>query len=126
MDWSKLILSNIAQSDGLHISPLRTDAKTYGTPTWIWVVSVAESLYVRAYSGKQSSWYQAAITQGAGQIISNGVVYNVRFQIVDDEDNDLIDEAYRSKYRNSRYLQPMVSARSRAATVQIFPLDEAS
>jgi hypothetical protein len=47
-------LSKIASSDDLHVSPFREDAKTYGTPAWIWSVVVDDNLYVRAYNGRQS------------------------------------------------------------------------
>jgi hypothetical protein len=40
--------------------------------------------------------------------------------------NDRIDEAYRAKYRGSPYLSPMISARSRAATVRVVPRDSGS
>ena len=46
--WPKDELSKIAAADDLHISPLREDGKTYGTPTWIWSVAVEGALYVRA------------------------------------------------------------------------------
>lgn len=60
MKWPKDELRKIASTDDLHISPLRSDEKTYGTPTWIWSVVVEGALYVRAYNGRQSRWYQAA------------------------------------------------------------------
>jgi len=34
---------------------------------------------------------------------------------------DRIDEAYRLKYRDSRYLEPMIGTRARAATMEIKP-----
>ena len=37
--------------------------------------------------------------------------------------NDRIDEAYRAKYGQSRYLAPMVSERARAATVRVAPAE---
>ena len=33
--WSNEELSEIAETDDLHISPVREDGMTYGTPTWI-------------------------------------------------------------------------------------------
>ena len=56
--WSPNELQKSAPSDDLHISPLRDDGETYGTPTWIWSVVVDGELYVRAYSSRQSRWYQ--------------------------------------------------------------------
>jgi hypothetical protein len=43
---------------------------TYGTPTSIWSVAVDGALYVRAYTGRKSRWYQAAARQKAGRIIA--------------------------------------------------------
>ena len=51
--WSKAQLEKIAATDDLHISPLRDDGVTYGTPTWIWSVVVDGDVYVRAYNGKK-------------------------------------------------------------------------
>lgn len=52
--WPKDELRKIAETDDLHISPLREDGVTYGTPTWIWSVAAADALYVRAYNGQKS------------------------------------------------------------------------
>jgi hypothetical protein len=119
--WTKDELGKIAATDDLHIAPLREDGKTYGTPTWIWCVVVDGALYVRAYSGKASSWYQAALRQKAGRIIVAGMTKEVTFAPIDGAVNDRIDEAYRVKYRDSRYLDPMIGVRARSATVRIEP-----
>jgi hypothetical protein len=63
--WSKDELRKIADADDLHISPFREDGVTYGTPTWIWSVVVGDALYVRAYYGRNSRWYQ--VRQKAGR-----------------------------------------------------------
>jgi len=52
MAWLKDELRKIAETDGLHSAPFREDAKTYGTPTWIWSVVVDDGLYVRGYNGQ--------------------------------------------------------------------------
>jgi hypothetical protein len=99
----------------------REDGVTYGTPTWIWSVAVDGNLYVRAYNGKDSRWYQAARRQRAGRIIAAGMTREVTFEPVEGTINDRIDDAYRAKYRGSPYLSPMVSARTRAASVKVMP-----
>ena len=71
--WIKDDLRKIAGSDDLHISPFRKDGVTYGTPTWIWSVAVGGALYVRAYNGRSSRWYQAAVHQKAGRITAAGM-----------------------------------------------------
>jgi hypothetical protein len=121
MSWSKDELLKIAETDDLHVSPFREDGRTYGTPTWIWSVVVNDALYVRAYNGQNSRWYQAAVRQKAGRITAAGMTKEVTFEPVDGPVNDRIDDAYRAKYRSSPYLKPMISARARSATVKVVP-----
>ena len=122
--WSKQELSKIANSDDLHISPFREDGKTYGTPTWIWSVVLGDCLYVRAYNGQNSRWYQAALRQKAGRMTAAGLTKEVSFKPVTGAVNDQIDDAYRTKYKGSPYLAPMIGARARGATVRIAPREE--
>lgn len=84
--WPKDELRRIAEADDLHIAPFRQDGVTYGTPTWIWSVAVDETLYVRAYNGRKSSWHQAAIRQKAGRIVAAGMTREVAFAPVDGSD----------------------------------------
>jgi hypothetical protein len=119
--WSKEELDKVAETDDLHISPFREDGVTFGTPTWIWSVAVADALYVRAYNGQNSRWYKAAVRQKAGRITAAGMTKEVNFEPVDGPINDLIDDAYRAKYRGSPYLSPMIALRARSATVKIVP-----
>ena len=94
---------------------------TYGTPTWIWSVAVGDDLYVRAYYGPNSRWYQAALREKAGRITAAGMTKEVTLEAVDGSINDLIDEAYRAKYKGSPYLSSMIGNRARSATVKIAP-----
>jgi hypothetical protein len=119
--WSKDELCKIAEADDLHISPLREDGLTYGTPTWIWSVAVDDALYVRGYNGQSSRWYQAAVRQKAGRIIAAGMTKEVTFAPVNGAINDRIDDAYRAKYRGSPYLSAMIGTPARSATVKIMP-----
>ena len=119
--WPKDELKRIAETDDLHISPLREDGKTYGTPTWIWSVVVDDGLYVRGYNGQKSRWYQAAVRQKAGRITAGGVTKEVSFETVDGAINERIDDAYRAKYKGSSYLSPMIGTRARSATVKVLP-----
>jgi hypothetical protein len=121
--WSKRELDVIAVADGLHIAPFRADGATFGTPTWIWSVAVEGALYVRAYNGTRSRWYQAALRQQAGRINAAGMTKDVTFTPVDGPISDRIDDAYRTKYSSSPYLAPMIAARARAATLKVMPRD---
>lgn len=119
--WTEERLQQIASTDDLHIAPFRDDGVTLGTPTWIWSVVVDGELYVRAYNGPASRWYQAASKQKAGQITAAGKTNDVTFEQVAGEVNDRIDAAYRKKYASSPYLKPMIGERTRNATVRISP-----
>lgn len=112
-------LSIIAQSDDLHISPFRDDGVTYGTPTWIWSVVVNNELYVRAYHGQSSRWYQAALKQKSGRITIAGMTLEVLFLPVNASMSKSIDDAYRKKYAGSPYLNSMISERARGATIKV-------
>lgn len=120
--WNPDLIDAIATSDDLHISPFREDGRTYGTPTWIWSVVVNGQLYVRGYNGRRSRWHHAAINQGAGRITAAGRTVDVSFTPISDTSlNDAIDAAYQRKYADSPYLQPMLGAGPRSATVRIEP-----
>ena len=117
---TKSDIKKIAGADDFHIAPFREDGVTYGTPTWIWSVEVDDKLYVRAYYGIKSRWYQAAISQKAGKIEAAGMVKKVHFEAVTGNINAQIDAAYQEKYRSSPYLKAMVSERAKTATVRVF------
>lgn len=119
--WAKEELRKIVEADDLHVAPIRDDGASYGTPTWIWAVAVDDELYVRAYSGLKSRWYVAAMRQKAGRITAAGMTREVKFEPVEGPVNDRIDDAYREKYGGSPYLEPMIGARARAATVKVSP-----
>ncbi len=82
---------------------------------------MGDALYVRAYSGIKSRWYQAALKQKAGRIIAAGMTKEVLFEPVDGKMNEAVDDAYRAKYRESRYLKPMIARGASAATFKIMP-----
>jgi hypothetical protein len=119
--WTEAELGAIAVSDNLHISPFRDDGVTYGTPTWIWSVVVGGDLYVRAYNGQASRWYQAALRQRGGRIRVAGMTRDVSFDPVVGPINDHIDDAYSAKYRSSPYLVAMKNGTARSATVKVSP-----
>ena len=119
--WPTQELQEIAEADDLHIAPFRDDGKSYGTPTWIWSVAVEGELYVRAYNGQESRWYQAALRQNAGRVTAAGMTKEVTFERIEGLISDRIDNAYRMKYRGNPYLNSMISARARSATIKITP-----
>jgi hypothetical protein len=67
-------------------------------------------LYVRAYSGISSTWYQSATKRKAGRIHAAGMIKDVLFEAVTGNINDQINEAYTKKYNGSPYLQAGVTS----------------
>ncbi len=123
LQWTTEQLNKFTSADDLHVSPFYADGKTYGTPTWIWSVIVDDDLYVRAYNGQNSRWYQSAMVQGAGKISLAGEEFETKF-IDASGSNELdlkINAAYQEKYQDSPYLPPMLQAGPVSATVKILP-----
>jgi hypothetical protein len=125
MTWTEEDLDRMRKNDDLHVAPFREDGVTYGTATWIWSVVVGDALFVRAYNGQDSRWYQAALRQKAGRIVAAGMTTEVSFDPVVGSMNDQIDAAYRTKYADSPYLASMIGKRARAATMKIVPQSSA-
>jgi hypothetical protein len=121
--WDPQLIEAVSATDDLHVAPFRADGVTTGTPTWIWSVVVDNRLFVRAYNGPASRWYQSAIVQHAGQITAAGRTLDVVFAPADPALQDRIDAAYRSKYAGDFYLGSMISTRAQAAAVEITPRD---
>lgn len=95
MSRNHALLIEINESDDLKVAPFHPNMSTTGTPTWIWEVVVDNRLFVRAYSGTSSRWYQAARAQRAGKILASGKEFNVRFAVISEPLlNDKIDQAY--------------------------------
>jgi hypothetical protein len=97
--WSKDEMCKIAEADDLHVSPLREDGVTYGTPTWIWSVAVDGALYVRAYNGPNSRWHQAAIRQRAGRITAAGMTHIAIQEQLDGKMVDWMEHVSDEQYR---------------------------
>ena len=57
--------------------------------------------------------------QKAGRITAAGITKDVTFEPVNGAIQDRIDDAYRTKYKGSPYLSPMLGAPARAATVKV-------
>ncbi|MER7198977.1 hypothetical protein CG723_31330 [Streptomyces sp. CB01635] len=116
--WSPAELRAITENTDLFVSPFRTDRTTYGTPTQTWALVVDGDVYVRAASGRQSSWYRAAVSQRAGRVRNAGEFHDVVFEPAGGGD---IDAAYEAKYPGSDAVPIMQGDGPKAATVRISP-----
>lgn len=116
--WGSNELREIAGTDEILVQPDGDEGQT-PRATRIWCVAANDELYVRAYHGTRSRWYQAAVRQRAGQIVAAGRTWNVTFEPIDGSINARIDDAYRLKYRSSAYLGAMTGADARSATLKV-------
>lgn len=119
--WSSDVLRKIEGHAELYASPFRAEGSTYGTPTQTWVVVVDGNVYVRVARGIESTWYQAAIAQGAGRIRVSGTFYSVTFEQAVGAPADGLDPAYDAKYAGSPALLVLNSDTAKAATVLVAP-----
>ena len=119
--WTSDELNRIATADELAVAPLRRTGTLRG-PVPIWVVRDGDDLYVRSFRGTDGGWWRTARASHEGHIRSGGVDKDVTFvEVPDDEINDRIDTAYRTKYGRygGAYVNPMVAARS--TTLRMIP-----
>ena len=120
--WSNDELRKIAEADELLISPLREDGVRYRTLTPIWSVAVADALYVRAYNGQNSRWYQAAIRpegrEDRGRRCDEGSQLRAR-RGLDQSTSSMMLTARNTG--SSPYVGQMIDAGVRSATVKVTP-----
>ncbi len=121
--WTNDELKKIGNAEELRIASLRKDG-TLRKPVTIWVVRAGDELYVCSVNGRTSAWFRGVESRHDGQIRAGGVVKDVTF--VEEPDlaiNELIDAAYRTKYR--RYAESIIShingAEARSATIKLVP-----
>ena len=119
--WKPAALDLIQHTPDLYVSPFRADGTTYGTPTRTWALVVDGHVYVRAATGPSSSWYLAAMTQGAGRVRIDSRYYDVTFASASAQVAPAIDAAYEVKYPGSSAVAIMQGDAPTAATVIISP-----
>jgi hypothetical protein len=121
--WNKDDLDKIAAAEELELASLRRDG-TLSNAVTIWVVRVGDDLYVRSWKGDGGAWFRTTKARHEGHIKAGGVGKDVAFVTeAEDDINDQIDTAYRTKYRRhgGRYVDPMVAPTARATTIRLVP-----
>jgi hypothetical protein len=120
--WTSDELSTIETTDELEIASIRRDG-TLRNPTTIWVVRLGDDLFVRSVNGRTAAWFRGTQVRHVGRISSGGVERDVTFVDADDDIDDRIDDAYRTKY--GRYAANIVgsvlTAEARSATIKLVP-----
>ena len=121
--WTSEELDKIGKAEELQIASLRRDG-TLRNPVTIWVMRLADDLYVRSVYGRTSAWFRGAQVRHEGHIRAGGMDKDVIF--VDESDpgiNDQIDAAYRTKYLRdaASIINSIISPEARSATIKLVP-----
>jgi hypothetical protein len=119
--WTVDELAAIGAADELEISTRRRDG-TLRNPVTIWVVRVADDLYLRSVNGPTAAWFRGTRTRDDGHIEAGGMARDVSFAAAEHDIDDRIDDAYRAKYS---YLPSAVDAinspEARSTTIKLVP-----
>ena len=120
--WTSEELDKIGKAEELTLSSLRRDG-TLRKPVIMWVVRVDNDLYVRSVNGRTSDWFRGVQSRHEGQIKAGGVVKDVTFiEVIDENVNAQIDAVYADKYRRYASIIPSINdPKARAATIRIVP-----
>jgi hypothetical protein len=120
--WTRDELARIGSAEELEIAARRRDG-TLRSPVTIWVVPHGDDLYVRSVNGRRAAWFRGTLATHEGRIRAGGVEKDVAFVNAEQDIDDELDGAYRSKYR--RYAPNIVNSvltpRARSATVKLVP-----
>jgi hypothetical protein len=120
--WTSKELDEIDAADEIDIAALQTDGSLRPYRI-IWIVRVADGLYVRSVLGRDSVWFRAVLQRAEGRIRAGGVEYIVAFEEPADADHDAIDEAYGRKYAGCDPVDvdAIVDPTARVATLRLLP-----
>jgi hypothetical protein len=119
--WTPADLDAIGRDADLTCPRSRTTASPTEPPTRTWALVVDGRVYVRAANGPTSSWYRAAITQGAGRVRVEDRDYEVTFREAPADVANAIDAAYEDKYPGSSAVPIIQAEGPKSATMVITP-----
>ncbi|MET4583643.1 hypothetical protein ABIE21_003169 [Conyzicola nivalis] len=122
--WSERELDSVGAAEELQISSRRRDG-TLRPYVTIWVVRVADDLYVRSAYGASNPWFVRASASGTGRIRAGGVERDVEFADAADDTHSAIDAAYHAKYDRygARIVNTVVGPNAVDTTIRLVPQD---
>jgi hypothetical protein len=125
--WTSDELTKIDDVDELAIASRRRDG-TMRNPVTIWVVRHGDDLFVRSVNGRTGAWFRGTQVRHEGRIRAGGIEKDVTFVDADDDIDDEVDAAYRSKYRRyaASIVGHVVSPEARSATIKLVPRSTSS
>ncbi len=118
--WTEQDVQALGGPDEVTIETMRKDG-TLRKPVIVWIVRVGDDLYVRSVNGRDASWFRGVQSRHEGWIRAGSAEKDVAFEEVDGP-HEVIDAAYREKYRRYPSIVPsIVKAEAQAATIRLVP-----
>jgi hypothetical protein len=120
--WTSDELTRIGGAEELQIASVRPDG-TLRPYVTIWVVRVADDLYVRSAYGKDNPWFRRAKASGAGRIRAGGLERDITFGDAAPDAHADIDKAYHAKYdsHGPAIVNTVVGANVASVTFRLLP-----
>ena len=116
--WTDEELAALAGANELAVAPLRKDG-TVQSPRIVWVVPLADDIYIRSVNGDEGAWFRGVQAYHAGHISAGGLEVDVSFEDADHDLDDAINEEYRHKYGRSSAVEHITGPKAQATTLRI-------
>ena len=119
--WTPQAARSLTAPQEVQVVIRRPDG-TLRAPRIIWIVGDGDRVFIRSVNGRTAGWFRGAIATGTGQVLAGGATAEVTFTETQGSDLDLVDAAYRRKYRAyASIVDNLVTDGPRAATLEVHP-----
>lgn len=120
--WTSDLLDKVGKAEEVQIASVRRDG-TLRKPVTVWAVRHGDDVYVRSVGGRSGSWFRGTQERHEGRVRTGGVQQDIAFVDADHGFDDLVDAAYRTKYRRyaGSILNSVLTPAARAATIKLVP-----
>ncbi len=121
--WTETELNVLNAADELELTALRKDG-TLRKPVIIWMVRIADEIYVRSVNGRSSAWFRGVAVMHEGRVSAGGISKEVAFVEVNEAAlQTQISAAYRAKYHRYpvAYVDHVTGPGALSATLKLVP-----
>jgi hypothetical protein len=120
--WTGDQLDKVGRAEEVQIASVQRDGKL-GKPVTIWIVRHGDDLYVRSVRGRSAHWFRGTQERHEGRIRAGSVQQDVTFVDAGHDIDDIVDAAYRAKYRRyaGSILNSVLTPEARSTMIKIVP-----
>ena len=88
----------------------------------IWIVVLADEVFIRSYQGPKARWYRSAIAEGHATLeVDHRLIPARAVPVTDAATIAAVSDAYLAKYAGSPYAKAMVQAEVLPTTLRLEP-----